>query len=171
VKTLYLLRHAKSSWADDSLTDAERPLNRRGEMAAPRMGAYMHDKGWLPDLVLCSTALRAQQTWALVAAQLGRELAVKHLRSLYLAAPSRILDLIRRQPDAAGALLLVGHNPGLERLTAQLAGPGSKQKALAAFQDKFPTAALAVLRFEVERWREVGEGGGRLIHFVTPRAL
>ncbi|MGF1608211.1 MAG: histidine phosphatase family protein [Kiloniellales bacterium] len=171
MKTLYLLRHAKSSWADDALADAERPLNRRGEQAAPRMGAYMHDKGWRPDLVLCSSAVRAQQTWALVAAQLGPELPVKHLKSLYLAAPSRLLDVIHRQPDGVGALLLVGHNPGLERLAGLLAGPGSRKRALAAFHDKFPTAALAVLTFETERWADAGEGGGRLTHFVTPREL
>lgn len=171
VKTLYLLRHAKSSWADSSLADFERPLNRRGEKAAPRIGAYMHDAGWLPDLVLCSSAARACQTWELAAPLLGREIPVKRLKSLYLATPSRLLGVIRRQPDAVGSLLLIGHNPGLEALAAQLAGPRSKKKALAAFHDKLPTAALAVLTFEVARWAEVGRGGGRLTHFVTPREL
>lgn len=171
MKTLYLLRHAKSSWSDSRLEDFERPLNGRGIKTAPRMATFMRDKDLRPDLALCSSATRAQQTWDLVSAVLGPDIPTKHLRSLYLAAPGRLLSIVQRQPDKAESLLLVGHNPGLEQLAARLAGAGSSKAALAALHQKFPTAALAVLRFDVEHWADVAESAGKLHRLVSPKDL
>ena len=171
MRRLLLLRHAKSSWDDPSLQDFDRPLAPRGRAAAPLMADYLRRKRLRPDLVLCSSAVRARQTWALVAAALGDGIAVKELRSLYLAAPSRLLEVVRRAPDSAASVMLVGHNPGMEHLAATLAGPRSKPKALAALHAKFPTAALAEIEFEAASWRDVAPGTGRLRRFVRPKDL
>lgn len=171
MKTLYLLRHAKSSWADPGLEDFERPLNNRGATAAPRMAAHMREQGWLPDLVLCSPARRAEQTWDLVSEVLTSDIPTKRLRSLYLASAGQLLSIVQRQPDSAKALLLIAHNPGMEQLAARLAGRGSSQAALASLRVKYPTAALAVLQFDEDRWSKVAVGGGRLLHLVTPKTL
>lgn len=174
-KTLLLLRHAKSSWSDPSLADFERPLNERGQKAAPRMGAYLRRQALLPELVLCSAARRAAETWELAETALTKSevasVPAKHLRSLYLAPPSRILAALRRLPDEIDRLLVIGHNPGMEHLAARLAGPGSKSKPSRLLETKFPTAALAELRFEAQTWKQLEPGGGRLVRFVTPKDL
>jgi phosphohistidine phosphatase len=171
MRTLLLLRHAKSSWDDPGLEDFDRPLAQRGERAAPTMAGYLKKKRLRPDMVLCSPAARARQTWALVARSLGDEIPVKELQSLYLGAPSRLLEAIRRAPDSAACVMLVGHNPGMEHLAMALAGPASKPKALAKLHAKFPTAALAEIAFETTAWRDIGHGAGRLNRLVWPKDL
>jgi len=168
MRRLYLLRHAKSSWARPGLDDFERPLNARGREASPATGRRMRKAGLVPDLVLCSAARRAVETWEALAPSLGREPAVKLYRSLYLAAPARILETVRRAPDEAGAVLVIGHNPGMERLAAQLAGPGSDPEALAELTAKYPTAALAVFELDAGSWRDVELGACRLEAFLKP---
>lgn len=171
MRTLLLLRHAKSSWEDPDLEDFDRPLAPRGTAAAPLMAAYLARKGLQPDQVLCSPARRARQTWSLVARALNANIEVKELQGLYLGPPSRLLEAIRRTPDSAACVLLVGHNPGLEHLAMALAGPRSKPRALARLQSKFPTGALAVIEFEAARWADVDRGQGRLKRFVRPKDL
>jgi phosphohistidine phosphatase len=171
MKTLLLLRHAKSSWDDPSLEDFDRPLAPRGEKAAPLMAAYLKKKGLRPDLVLCSPAARARQTWSLVAQSLGDKVEVKELQGLYLGAPSRLLEAVRRAPDAATCVMLVGHNPGMEHLAMALAGPSSKPKAMAKLHAKFPTAALAEIEFDAAAWRDIAPGAGRLTRFIRPKDL
>ena len=171
MKTLLLLRHAKSSWDDPSLADFDRPLAERGEKAAPVMADYLGKKGLRPDLVLLSPAARARQTWALVARKLGGTIEVKELRGLYLGPPSRLLDAVRRAPDRAARVMLIGHNPGMEHLAMVLAGPASKRKALAKLHAKFPTAALAEIEFEAESWKDLARGSGRLNRLVWPKDL
>ncbi len=171
MRTLLLLRHAKSSWDDPTLGDFDRPLAPRGQKAALLMACYLRKKGLRPDLVLCSPALRARQTWSLVARRLGDKIEVKDMRGLYLAPPSRLLDFIRRAPNAATCVMLVGHNPGMEHLAMALAGPESKPKALAQLHGKFPTAALAEIEFEVAAWSDVARGAGRLKRFIRPKDL
>ncbi|SMF54077.1 phosphohistidine phosphatase [Tistlia consotensis] len=169
-RRLYLLRHAKSSWDDPEQREFDRPLARRGRRAASALGRALKARGLRPDLVLCSTAARAQETWRLVAAELPAAPPLRLLRSLYLAAPSRLLERIRSADPAAETLLLVGHNPGLENLATQLAGPGSAPAALEALSAKFPTAGLAV--FELDGpWDAIAPGTARLVEFVTPKAL
>jgi phosphohistidine phosphatase len=171
MKRIYLLRHAKSSWDDPALSDFDRPLNKRGRKAAPRLGKLLKKRGWTPDLVLCSTAARAAETWELAAAELKSEPQVKPLKTLYLATPSQMLRAMQRTPPEAASVMLVGHNPGIENLAAQLAGPESKKKPLARLREKFPTAALAVFDFEAADWASLGQGGCRLVDFVVARDL
>ena len=174
-RTLLLLRHAKSSWSDPTLADFDRPLNKRGRNAAPLMGEYLRKHGLVPELVLCSAARRAIETWGLAGEAMSKGGAApaqtKYLRSLYLAPPSRMLAALRRTPDEVESVLMVGHNPGFEHLAMGLAGPGSKAEAERRMEAKFPTAALAELRFEVKHWRDIGPETGKLVRFVIPKAL
>lgn len=171
MRTLLLLRHAKSSWDDPDLSDHERPLNKRGTTDAPRIGGWMRDNGLMPEAVLCSGAVRARATLALVLADLkGTAPAITYDESLYLAEPEAILDRIRKVPADVGTLLVVGHNPGLQMLALSLAGGGDR-KALAALAEKLPTAGLAVLELDGASWTPIAYGGCRLRSFVTPKRL
>lgn len=169
MRTLLLLRHAKSDWDDERQADHERPLAPRGVRAARRMGAHLAESGVAPDLVLCSTARRAVETWRLAAAELGGDCALELDAELYLAAPARILERVHRVPDRCRTLLVVGHNPGFQELALQLAG--GQRTAAGARIGKFPTAALA--RFALPRgsWRELAPGRTRLEAFVRPSEL
>ncbi len=171
MRTLLLLRHAKSSWEDPHLKDFDRPLAPRGMKAAALMAAYLERKRLRPDLVLCSPAVRARQTWSLVARSLGDRIEAKELQGLYLGPPSRMLEAVRRLPDAATCALLVGHNPGMQHLAMALAGPRSKPKAVAKLSSKFPTAALAEIEFDAAAWADVARGEGRLKRLVWPKDL
>tara|TARA_R110001592_G_scaffold180320_1_gene422559 strand:- start:2995 stop:3567 length:573 start_codon:yes stop_codon:yes gene_type:complete len=170
VKTLLLLRHAKSDWAEPGRDDIDRPLAPRGRDAAPRIGRYLSAEGLIPDQVLCSTARRAQETWDLVAAELGCEVPVHFNKGLYAVSSAALLAAVRRVPDDCGRLLLIGHNPEIEDLAHRLAGTG-KAKALASLAEKYPTGALAEIRFARDSWTQVGEGTGTLDRFVRPRDL
>ena len=112
--TLSLLRHAKSSWDDSSLDDFERPLNKRGEAAAPRMGAFMAQHGLAPDLILCSSAVRARQTLELVLPHLADRPQVVYEDGFYLAAPSAMLARLHKVDAKVRHVLIVGHDPGMQ---------------------------------------------------------
>jgi phosphohistidine phosphatase len=169
-RTLLLLRHAKSSWDQPELADVDRPLATRGQEAAPLIARRIKAQKWQPDLVLCSHAERVRETWQLMAPVLGRSIECRTLRAIYLGAPSRLQEALRRATDEVETLMLIGHNPGLGRLAVSLCGAGPK-KALARMQAKFPTAALAVIGFDVDHWREIAPGTGRLEAFVRPKDL
>lgn len=171
MKRIYLLRHAKSSWDDPALNDFQRPLNTRGRKAAPRVGKLLKRRGWTPDLVLCSTAARAEETWELAAAELAAPPPVKHLKTLYLATPSQMLRAVQRIPPETASVMLVAHNPGIESLAVQLAGPDSKKKPLGRLREKFPTGALAAFDFDGEDWSALAPGRCRLTDFIVPRDL
>ena len=170
MRTLMLMRHAKSSWDRPELDDLNRPLAPRGQAAAPLMARYIKKRKWRLDLVLCSPAARVRETWQLMTPVLGRSVDCKTLRTIYLGAPSRLLEALRRAADEVETLLLIGHNPGLGRLAVSLCGSGPK-KALVRMREKFPTATLAVIEFDVDRWRELAPGAGRLQAFVRPKDL
>lgn len=165
--TLSLFRHAKSSWDNPGLADFDRPLAPRGEKAAPRMGKYMAEHGLEPDLVLCSTAVRARQTVDLAASQWASSPPIVHEDGLYHAGSGEMLRLLTSVPEERVHAMLVGHNPGLQALAASIAGSGERP-ALDAMRAKFPTAALAVIDFD-GGWRNAGTGAGRLRLFVVPR--
>ena len=170
MKTLYLLRHAKSSWADSSLADHDRPLNGRGRRAAPLMGAYLRDGGHRPELVLCSTSARTRETLEAVIGELDVQPGVDWDRDIYLGAPSRLLKLVRAVPDTVDSVLMVGHNPGTAILADALSAEGEEAE-LRLMRAKFPTAGLAIIDLEVDRWGEVHTDCGRLRTFVRPRDL
>ena len=170
MKTVYLLRHAKSSWDQPALEDFRRPLAPRGRKAAPRMGRFMSREGLIPDRVLCSGATRARETWDLVYDTFSVPVAVEILDDIYHGSPDTLLHLIRELPDHEESVLLIGHNPTFEDLASRLAGNGN-EKALQDMAAKFPTAALAILDFPVSSWRDVGPGNGSLRDFILPKAL
>lgn len=167
-KVLYLLRHAKSSWAEAGVRDHDRPLNERGRAACRLIAAHLKSKG-LPDAVLCSDARRTRETLERIAADLQWQPRVTHSAQLYLASPAAILRDIRNAPDCH-SLMIVGHNPGIEDLAAELSGKG-ETAALKALQAKFPTGGLARLDLPIAGWPDLSPGRGRLVEFVTPASL
>ncbi len=168
MKTLLLLRHAKSSRDNPLLADFDRPLAPRGERDAPRMGLALAARRWLPDHALVSPALRTRQTWALVAAQLPAPPAVRFAETLYGATAEKLLAEVRRTTDGVNTLIVVGHNPGLEELAAMLAGDGSDPVALALLREKFPTGAAARFRFD-GGWASLT--AARLVELLRPADL
>jgi len=167
MKTLTLLRHAKSSWAIPGQRDFDRPLNGRGRKAARALGAEMKRLGLRFDLILASPAQRTTETLEEAATSYGPLPACFDER-IYLAAPRTLLALARETDDDAQSLLLVGHNPGTEELALLLSAKGEKRDLMAV---KYPTGALAELSFAVESWAEIDEGTATLTRFLRPRDL
>lgn len=170
MKILTLLRHAKSTWDDPVARDFDRPLNRRGRRAAATVGREMQAQGLRFDKVIASPALRVVETLADVASGYGRQLDVDYDQRIYLASPETLLDLVREVDDGVDRLLLVGHNPGLELLALLLtdSSPGALRDELAI---KYPTGTVAEIVLDIARWREAGQGPGRLVRFIRPRDL
>lgn len=162
MKTLLILRHAKSSWGNANLSDFERPLNKRGQRDAPRMGRLLADEGLTPDLIITSSAERALTTAELAALGSGYEAELIVSRQLYHADPEDYLALLRANGGAAERVLVVGHNPGIESLVEDLTG----------MYQRMPTAALALVRLPIESWAELsGETAGKLAVVWRPKEL
>jgi phosphohistidine phosphatase len=170
MRILYLLRHAKSDRSDPGLADADRPLSARGKRDAPAMAAYMREQDYLPELILCSTAKRTRETLALMQPRLGHGIAAEYDRRLYLGSPEALLRRLRDVDEGVASVLLIGHNPGLERLAAALA-PRGKQRALARMREKYPTSGLAVIHLHIDRWEQAESGAGTLTDFMVPAEL
>lgn len=169
MRRLILLRHAKSDWPE-GIADPERPLAPRGRQAAPRIGRYLALEGLIPGRILVSPARRTRETWDLVSAQMpGVPAGVSEPR-IYEAGATRLLAVLRDQPDETHTLMLVGHNPGLEDLADTLVQHGSSA-ARDAMDEKFPTGAVAVIDLPVDEWSAIVPESGRLDRFVTPRML
>jgi len=169
-KTLYLLRHAKSDRSDPDAADFDRPLASRGRRDAPAVAAYMRDRDYRPDLILCSPAARTRETLELLQPVLGPKIPVKFDRKLYLAGAEGLLQSVRASADKVASVLLIGHNPGLERLAASLALRGDRD-ALVRMREKYPTAGLAVIVLHIDRWQQTEAGAGSLTDFMIPAAL
>lgn len=166
MKRLLLLRHAKSSWDDPSLADRDRPLAPRGHKAAERMAEHLRSSSPPVDLVLCSSALRTTETLEHMSRAFGdAEMVVED--GLYGATGQELLDRLRQISEDVDGVALIGHNPGVQDLATALAGGGEGIERMHA---KFPTGALAVLEVDGS-WAGLGEGGGRLVAFVTPKDL
>ena len=171
MKTLILLRHAKSAWDDSSLRDFERPLNKRGRRAARTIGREMRSQGLAFDAVLASPAARVVETLADVSEGYGAPIAAAYDERVYLATAATLLELVRKANDKADRLLLVGHNPGLETLALLLTREHGENGLRRELAGKYPTAALAEIALPVEHWRDVEAGGGELSRFIRPRDL
>jgi phosphohistidine phosphatase len=175
-RRLVLLRHAKSAWPE-GVPDQDRPLGRRGQRDAPASGRWLRSADCVPDLVLCSTARRARETWELAQGELGAVPSVTYEPRVYEASATGLLELVRGLPPTARTVAVVGHSPGLPDLALALAGSDSghagqesPSAALDRMRAKFPTAAIAV--FEISPpWSELISGGARLASFVTPRDM
>lgn len=171
MKTLTLLRHAKSGWDDPVARDFDRPLNPRGRRGARLMGLHMRDLGLRFDRVIASPAARVVETLDGVWDGYGRSVHVEFDKRLYLASATTLLDVVQEAPDDAGGVLLSGHNPGLEDLVLVLVPDRVEDEARDRVEEKFPTAALAEIVFDVDHWRDVRPGAGRLARFIRPRDL
>ena len=170
MKTLTLLRHAKSGWDDAVPRDLDRPLNPKGRRAAQAIGREISAMGLNFDRVLASPAVRVRETIEEAERGLRRALAPEWDRRLYLASAATLLDVVHEQEDAAETLLLVGHNPGLEELVLALV-PDARGGLRDAVEEKYPTATLAEMTFAVDGWSEVACGGATLTRFVRPRDI
>ena len=170
MKRLSILRHAKSSWDDPRLDDFNRPLNDRGWKAARRMGRELKARGIKIDLVLSSTAARARETIDGVQEKYDFDAPIEFDQGLYLASEAELLERVRALDDEVKSPLLIGHNPGLERLIAELTRH-DKTGLRRRVEGKFPTGAFAVLELPAHHWREVEPGHGKVVELVLPKEL
>lgn len=169
MKTVYIMRHAKSGWGSAGLDDFDRALSQRGRHAADLMGGYFADNGLVPDRVLVSAAIRTRETWQRLAASAALETEPEVSRKFYLADAGTWLAAIRGTGPEHDAVLMIGHNPGVARLVLNLAGTGDPD-SVRELRTGYPTGALAQFTFE-GTWSDVEAGRGRLVRFVRPRTL
>ena len=167
MKTIYLLRHAKSSWDDPGVADFDRPISGRGKRSCGALARAIAELHVAPELILCSSAKRTQETLRRIASALPHDHMVAVERQLYLASARKLLARLRRVPDDTRSVMLIGHNPGLQRLAEMLAGGGEKA-ALARLAAKFPTAGLVELEYPGADWRSLEESGAKLVRLWSP---
>jgi len=167
MKTLTLLRHAKSGWDDPSLSDFARPLNARGRSAARAMGREMRALGLAWDHIVASPAARVTETILGLAESYG-PVAPVYDECVYLASLETLLEIVRATDDAHATLLIVGHNPGMERLALLLSRGGPLHDEIAL---KYPTGALTEIALPIDHWRDAAESGGTIARFLRPRDL
>ena len=171
MKLLGLFRHAKSDWQDPRARDFDRPLNARGREGAAVMGRHIRDHGLRWDRIISSPAIRCAETIEIACQAAGRPVAVQWDRRIYLASSATLLDLLRAQDDSATAVLMVGHNPGLEDLIFDLVPDDGTSPLRDVVEIKFPTASYAVLKLDTANWADLKERCGRLVHLTRPRDL
>ena len=168
---LLLMRHAKSSWDDPDYSDHQRPLNKRGLKTAPKMGAYIARQNLTPSLLLSSTATRARQTTQLASEQFDNEVETQFIDDLYsFTGYPGALNVIRNRADRQSPLMIVGHNPTLEELADELIAAGNSN-ARAMMNQKYPSAGLAIIDFDINKWADLQTGIGVLVDFIRPRDL
>ncbi len=161
MKTLFILRHAKSNWQNADLSDFDRPLNERGLKTAPFMGELMKKNLFQPELILSSPAKRAEQTARLVKESANLDGEIQFDERIYEASPSRLLEVISEQNEQTDSLMLVGHNPGLEGLVRFLTGES----------EPMPTAALAVIDLDADKWSQIKSLTGNLRTLIRPKEV
>lgn len=161
MKTIILIRHAKSSWKFPELKDIDRPLNERGLNDAPIMGKVLKDLEMIPDLIISSPAVRAMSTAKMMANELNYlEQQIATSPKLYLEPESKLLKVIKKTDDKFNTLFIIGHNPGLTDLANDLAGTSI---------DNIPTAGVFGIQFENDTWSEIKKGKGKNIFFEVPK--
>jgi phosphohistidine phosphatase len=162
MKTLLLMRHAKSSWKRAGLTDWERPLNKRGKRDGPRMGELLWEEDLVPELIVSSDALRARQTAEAVADAAGYEGEVTYLADLYHGTLAEYVDALASIPDQEGVVMVIGHNPDLQDVLEMLSGQ----------MEPMPTGAIAHLKLPIERWSELRDDTeAELLQIWRPREI
>jgi phosphohistidine phosphatase len=161
MKTLYLLRHAKSDWKDAEMRDFDRPLAPRGRHAAALIGKYLRKQDIRPDLIVCSPAERARETIEIVLENTKLKSEVRFDERIYEAHTGRLLEIIAQLDESARSALMIGHNSGFEELGEHLTGQ----------MNPMPTGALLEIDLDVEKWRQVREGCGRLRSYIKPKDL
>ena len=154
------MRHAKSSWADEGLSDHDRPLNERGLRDAPRMAALLDEQNSVPDVILCSTAMRAHTTAKIVERDSSFSGSLSTHKKLYLGAPQDYLRLLAQLSDDVEVAMVVGHNPGLEQLLQEVCGAW----------ERMPTGAIAKIDLKLDRWLTVASvDSAELLNFWRPK--
>ncbi|WP_267435497.1 histidine phosphatase family protein [Sphingomonas sp. GM_Shp_1] len=168
MKTLTLLRHAKSSWDDPVSRDFDRPLNAKGRRAAAMIGRHLKSLDMTFDHILASPAIRVMETLDEVWSGYGRRLEPVWDKALYLASAASLLDRVQALPDTAEHVLMVGHNPGLEDLVLDLTLAGELRERV---EDKYPTATVAQMTLPITSWSEAQPHSATLVAFIRPRDL
>lgn len=171
MKLLGLFRHAKSDWGDPRARDFDRPLNERGRAGAAIMGRHIRDHRMLWNRVLSSPAVRCAETIELACHAAGQPVKVNWDRRIYLASSVTLADVLREQEGDPAAILMVGHNPGLEDLIFDLVPDDGNNPLRDAVEEKFPTACYAVLELDIDRWADLRDRCARLVHLTRPRDL
>jgi phosphohistidine phosphatase len=171
VKTLALIRHAKSDWSDARARDFDRPLNARGQRGAAAMGHHVCQGRWRFDRIIASPAVRVAETMEIASRAWGRTFPIGWDRRIYLASSATLIDLLREVSGDPASLLMIGHNPGLEDLIFDLVPDDGTSPLRAIVEQKFPTATFAVLECAVDRWADIGPGCARLVELTRPRDL
>ena len=162
MKTLLLMRHGKSSWKDETLSDHERPLKKRGRRDAKRIAMEMINHDLIPELILSSTAIRAKETVKAILSVLDEKIPVEFSRELYMAEPEDFVEILSALSNDLNVVMLVGHNPGMEAYLQIIDGN----------IEAMPTASLGQLSLKVADWKALSmETEGELIGFWTPKAL
>lgn len=160
MKTLLILRHAKSSWKDEALPDIERPLNKRGKRQAPEMGLLLREENLTPDWILSSPAVRARLTAEAVAQESGYEEQIEIVPRFYPGEVEDYVAALRRVPEPIQSVMVVGHNPTLDQLLALLTGES----------ESLSTAALAFVSLPVDHWKALNaQTRGELVNLWRPR--
>jgi phosphohistidine phosphatase len=159
MKTLFLLRHAKSSWEFPSLSDFERPLNERGRRTAPFMGHLMKERGICPAVIICSPAVRARETAIAVKSASDLICEIVFESGVYEASPNVLRKIIENLKDTFASAMLVGHNPGMEGIIYYLTGR----------VEPMPTAALAIVELDVDKWSDTLDGSGTIVEIIRPK--
>lgn len=159
MKTLYVLRHAKSSWENTDLADFDRPLNDRGRTAAPFMGEVMRDNEFVPEVILSSPAIRARDTAHLVKEAAGLAAEIVHKDRIYEASPHTLQYIAASIDDRFDSAMIVGHNPGMEGFVRLLTGK----------LEPMPTAALAVIDLDISDWAQINDVPGMLRRIIRPK--
>ncbi|MCU0837306.1 MAG: histidine phosphatase family protein [Rhodospirillales bacterium] len=178
MRTIYLLRHGKSSWKDLSLDDFDRPLAKRGRRAAVAIGRYIRHQNIEPALILCSPSKRTRQTLDGAQEEMGATIPTRFERAIYMAEAAPLFRRLKGLSHSLPSAMIIGHNPGLEQLAALLigdagdAGIDDEERTLRGMMaEKFPTGALAAITADVEQWHDLQPGHCRLARFVRARDL
>ena len=159
MKTLFVLRHAKSSWENSDSSDFDRPLNKRGLNTVPLMGEMMYENGFSPELIISSPAKRAKQTAILIKETAQLQVEIHYNEKIYEASPLRLLQIVSELDEKLESAMIVGHNPGLEGLIKFLTGE----------TQTMPTTALAVIDLNIENWSKTVVESGRLRTLIRPK--
>jgi phosphohistidine phosphatase len=165
MKRLILTRHAKSAWDDPLTPDHDRPLNERGKAAAADLGQWLASRGYVPEKVLCSDAVRTRQTWSGIAPALPATPVMELKPALYHAGPDVMLAVLRHAK--ADTVMMIGHNPGIAEFAARLVARAPVNPEF----DRYPTGATLVADFIIDSWEEVGFGQGATVDFIIPREI
>lgn len=160
MKNLYLIRHAKSDWRDESKSDFDRSLNKRGRKAVSTMSKVLEAKKIMPDIIISSSAKRAKLTADGLAKELGYKGKIKYIDTLYLAEPETIIEQIKKVNDKYETLFVVGHNPETTELSNRL---------IDTYIDNVPTLGIVAIELPITHWEELSREGNRLIFFIYPK--